>query len=128
MRRSHLPLARFRISATTTDGGELPLGLPDSLASILATAEASARSDEAKQQLENYIVKTDDKIKKSNEALKEAEKPIKRDERLVSLEKRKESLSNKPTQDDPKRWCNCDWMLSKVPNRLPTSGSPPPRT
>ena len=91
-------LGKFRLSATTA-GGEIPLGQPETFASILATPKQH-RSEQAEKTLSDYVAATDAEIRKANEALAAAKKPVPTDSVLVSLEQRKKQLSE-PTPDDP---------------------------
>ena len=83
-------LGRFRISATTASG-DIPLDLSEGLRAAFSLP-ADQRSEEAKQLLENYASKTDDRLLKAKQALAEANKPVPPNAELVKLEKRKESL------------------------------------
>ncbi|MCO8121576.1 DUF1549 domain-containing protein [Stieleria sp. TO1_6] len=90
-------LGRFRISATT-DTREIPLDLSEGLRAIVATPPAN-RSDNAKQQLIDYVSRSDaDKIK-AEAALAEAKKAVPRDAETVRLEMRRDALAV-PTPDD----------------------------
>ena len=91
-------LGRFRISATTA-AGEIPLGQPETLASILSTPKEN-RGEQEQKKLSDYVTATDAEIQKANEGLANAQKPVPADEVLVSLEERKKELSE-PTADDP---------------------------
>lgn len=92
-------LGKFRISATT-DAGDIPLDLPETLRAIVSTPEAN-RDDAAKQRLIDYIGKTDPEKAKAEAALAAAKAPVPRDAETVRLEKRRDSLSE-PTPDDPR--------------------------
>ena len=92
-------LGRFRISVTTADG-EIPLGLPDTLAAVAVTPEA-ARQDADRQRLNAYVGATDEPLRKAKAALAEAKKPLPPDGALVSLEQLRERLSSE-TPDDPR--------------------------
>ncbi|QEG01634.1 WD domain, G-beta repeat [Stieleria maiorica] len=90
-------LGRFRISATT-DGGDIPLDLPETLRSIVSTPDAD-RDEAAKKTLIDYIGKTDPERAKAEAALAEAKKAVPRDAETVRLEKRRDALMV-PTPDD----------------------------
>jgi hypothetical protein len=91
-------LARFRISLTT-DSGEIPLGLPDSLAAYQATPEES-RTDRDKELAQSYLLKTDASYLNLETALAEAKKPLAEDPKVVQLT-RNISRLEKPLADDP---------------------------
>ncbi|WP_145168899.1 DUF1549 domain-containing protein [Rubripirellula lacrimiformis] len=84
-------LGRFRISVTTDDG-DIGLSEPEAFAAILATP-ASNRSDQAKQQLVDYLARSDSEIQEAKAALAEASKPVPPDDALVALENRKAALT-----------------------------------
>jgi hypothetical protein len=90
-------LGKFRISATT-DGGDIPLDLPETLRAIVSTPEAN-RDDAAKKTLIDYVGKTDPDRTKAEAALAAAQKAVPRDAETVQLEKRRDALS-KPTADN----------------------------
>lgn len=90
-------LGKFRISATT-DTGEIPLGLSETLRAIASTPAAD-RDEAAKKILLDYVGKTDADRAKAETALAEANKAVPRDAETVQLERRRDSLS-KPTPDD----------------------------
>ncbi len=92
-------LGRFRISATTSTEEKIPLGQPETFASVL-TLPTEARTDEVIAPLIDYLTVTDGEMKKANEGLAAARKPVPPDEVLTRLEQRKATLS-KPTPDDP---------------------------
>ena len=89
-------LGRFRISATTAEG-DIPLDLPDTFRSVVATPDAQ-RTDAQKQQLLEYLGKTDGGLIGARATLAEANKPVPRDAETVRLEGRRDQLS-KPTPD-----------------------------
>jgi WD40 repeat protein len=91
-------LGRFRISATNA-AGDIPLGQPETLASVLATPKES-RSETDQKRLSDYVTATDPEIQKANEALASASRAVPPDEALVALEQQKTQLSE-PTPDDP---------------------------
>nr|WP_236649754.1 DUF1549 domain-containing protein [Rhodopirellula sp. SM50] len=84
-------LGKFRISATT-DTGEIPLDLPETFRSIVATPVAD-RDETAKQTLIDYVGKTDPDRTKAEAALAEARKAVPRDAETVRLEQRRDALS-----------------------------------
>ena len=91
-------LGRFRISVTTADG-DIPLGLPESLAAASSTPKAN-RSDEQTKLLTEYVRATDAGIRKARETLAAAKKPVPPDAKLVQLQERQKKLA-KPTPDAP---------------------------
>ncbi|MCA9136940.1 MAG: DUF1553 domain-containing protein, partial [Planctomycetales bacterium] len=92
-------LGKFRISATT-DGGEIPLDLPETFRAIVSTPEAD-RDEAAKQKLVDYIGKTDADKAGAEAAVATAKQPVPRDAETVRLEKKRDALSV-PTPDDAK--------------------------
>lgn len=92
-------LGRFRISATTSEG-EIGLGLPETLRSIVSTPEAD-RSDEAKRQLSDYFAKVDSERINAVSAVAAAKAAVPPDEETVRLTRRRDALK-KPTPDDPR--------------------------
>ena len=91
-------LGKFRISATT-DVGEIPLDLPETLRSVVATPAAN-RDDAAKNKLAEYLGKTDAELIKAQADLAKARTAVPRDGETVRLERQRDSLG-KPTPDAP---------------------------
>ena len=91
-------LGRFRISATTA-AGEIPLGLPESFASTVATPETN-RGDEDRQRIAAYLGATDAKVKQAQAELAKSRQPVPPDETLTRLEQQRERLSQ-PIGVDP---------------------------
>ena len=91
-------LGRFRISLTTADG-DIPLGQPETFASILSTPKEQ-RAEEDQKTLLDYLAITDSELRKANQALATAKQAVPADGELVQLEKRKQ-ITSQPTPDDP---------------------------
>lgn len=91
-------LGRFRISLTTAKG-EIPLGQPESFATILRTPK-EIRSEENQKKILDYLTITNPQVRKANQDLATAKQPVPKDAELVKLEQRKQTLSE-PTKDDP---------------------------
>jgi len=91
-------LGRFRISLTTAQG-DIPLGQPETFASILNTPKEQRAEDDQKLILD-YLTITDSEVRNANGALAQARQPVPPDAELVKLEARKQTLSQ-PTPDDP---------------------------
>ena len=91
-------LGRFRISLTTS-AGDVPLGQPETFASILNTPK-ELRSEADHKTLLDYMLITDGEIRKTKAALAQAKQAVPPDAKIVELEKRKQVLSQ-PTPDDP---------------------------
>ncbi|MFK8112306.1 MAG: DUF1549 domain-containing protein [Rubripirellula sp.] len=89
-------LGRFRISATTASG-DIPLGLPETLAAVASTPKTN-RSEENKKLLTDYVGATDKQIRDANAKLAKAKAAVPADTMLVALKKQKEMLSQ-PTPD-----------------------------
>ncbi len=83
-------LARFRLSATT-DGGEVTLGLPESLAATAATPDEQ-RSEQQQTALAAYFANIDTEIAAKREALAVASRPLAEDKRITALKRRLDSL------------------------------------
>ena len=92
-------LGRFRISATTV-GEELSLGLPESLAAVLATPKADRREPD-QQRLLDYVAVSDTPLADAKAAVAVAKRPVPPDTELVRLERLQERFSLE-TPDDPK--------------------------
>lgn len=90
-------LGRFRISATS-DQGEIPIGLPETLAAA-ASVPVDQRGDGERQLLESYFAKLDDTLQKGREAVAAAQQPVPEDARVTAMNKRIETLK-KETPDD----------------------------
>ncbi len=91
-------LGRFRISLTTAKG-DIPLGQPETFASILRTPK-EIRSEENHKKILDYLTITNPQVRKANQELATARQPVPKDAELVKLEQRKQTLSE-PTKDDP---------------------------
>ncbi len=91
-------LARFRISVTTS-AGPIGLGLPESLAAILAT-EPSARNEAQQRFVADYIHKSNSQYRQLQEALAAAQQPLPVDPGVQQRQTMIEDLSRE-TADDP---------------------------
>ena len=91
-------LGRFRISLTTSTG-DIPLGQPETFASVLNIPK-DQRSEIDQKKILDYLLITDGEVRKTKAALAQAKQAIPPDGKIVELEKRKQVLSQ-PTPDDP---------------------------
>ncbi|MEL6896415.1 MAG: hypothetical protein AAFP90_09960, partial [Planctomycetota bacterium] len=94
-------IGRFRISVTTDDLGKdkktVPLGLPESLQSIVRQPVAK-RSQQQTAQLHKFLTLTNKRFIDSNKKLADAKKALPPDQQLVQLKQRQERLK-RPTAD-----------------------------
>jgi hypothetical protein len=90
-------LGHFRLSATTS-AGDIPLGLPETLAAATAVP-AERRSDADRQLLDGYFAKIDQKLQEAIAAVNTAKRPLPEDPRITAVKKRIASLQKETPID-----------------------------
>ncbi len=90
-------LGHFRLSATTA-AGEIPLGLPETLAAATSVPE-DQRSEADRQQLEGYFAKIDQPLQEAIAAVNAAQRPLPEDPRITAVKKRIASLQKETPAD-----------------------------